>query len=65
MAAKAMVEALRRAGSNPSREGLVQALDRMNEFDLGGYTLRFGPKKHHGSRFVDITLIGRDGRIVD
>ncbi len=65
MAAKVMVEALRRAGSNPSREGLVQALDRMNEFDVGGYTLRFGPKKHHGSRFVDITLIGRDGRIVD
>lgn len=65
MAAKVMVEALRRAGSNPSRETLVQALDRMSEFDLGGYTVRFGPKKHHGSRFVDITFIGRDGRIVD
>lgn len=65
IAAKVMVEALRRAGTTPSREGLVQALDRMAEFDVGGYTLRFGPKKHHGSRFVDITLIGRDGRIVD
>jgi branched-chain amino acid transport system substrate-binding protein len=65
IAAKVMVEALRRAGAVPSREGLVQALDRMSEFDVGGYTLRFGPKKHHGSRYVDITLIGRDGRIVD
>jgi branched-chain amino acid transport system substrate-binding protein len=65
MAAKVMVEALRRAGATPSREGLVQALDRMSEYDVGGYTVRYGPKKHHGSRFVDITLIGRDGRIVD
>lgn len=65
IAAKVMVEALRRAGATPSREGLVQTLGRMTEFDVGGYTLRFGPKKHHGSRYVDITLIGRDGRIVD
>jgi branched-chain amino acid transport system substrate-binding protein len=43
----------------------MQALDRMSDHDLGGYTVRYGPKKHHGSRFVDITLIGRDGRIVD
>jgi len=56
---------LRRSGSTPSREALVQTLERMNEFDLGGYTVRFSPKKHHGSKFVDITLIARDGRIVD
>ncbi|XVJ68974.1 MAG: ABC transporter substrate-binding protein [Rhizobacter sp.] len=65
MAAKVMVEALRRAGTTPNRDNLIQALDRMADYDLGGYTVRFGPKKHHGSRFVDITLIGRDGRIVD
>jgi branched-chain amino acid transport system substrate-binding protein len=65
MAAKVMVEALRRSGSTPSREALVQTLERMNEFDLGGYTVRFSSKKHHGSKFVDITLIGREWRIVD
>ena len=44
MAAKVMVEALRRAGGTPSRGSLVQALDRMTEYDLGGYTVRFGPQ---------------------
>jgi len=37
----------------------------MNHFDAGGYVLSFGPGRHHGSRHVDITMIGPGGRIVD
>lgn len=63
--AKVFVEALRRAGPQPTPEKLVRALERMDEFDAGGYTLRFGSGRHHGSHYVDITLIGGGGRIVD
>ncbi len=63
--AKVFVEALRRAGPQPTRARLVRALEGMGEFDVGGYAVRFGPQRHHGSRYVDITLIGADGRIVD
>ena len=65
ISAKVMVEGLRRCGPQPSREGLVAALEGLREFDVGGYVLRYGPGQHHGSRFVDITLIGPKGRILD
>jgi branched-chain amino acid transport system substrate-binding protein len=65
IAAKAMVEAVRRAGPHPSRESLVRALEQMKEYDVGGYTLRFGPGKHHGSRYVDITMLSDRGRVLD
>lgn len=65
ISAKVLVEVLRRAGPALTREAFVQALERMTEYDVGGYTLRFGPRKHSGSHFVDITHIGQNGRIVD
>lgn len=65
IAAKVFTEALRRAGPRPTRERLRQQLQAMSRFDVGGYTVGFAPGHHHGSRFVDITLIGGGGRIVD
>jgi branched-chain amino acid transport system substrate-binding protein len=65
ISAKVMVEALHRCGAQLTRAALVAALESMRELDVGGYVLRYGPGKHHGSRFVDITLIGSQGRILD
>jgi ABC-type branched-subunit amino acid transport system substrate-binding protein len=65
ISAKVMVEALRRSGPQLTRGALVAALESMRELDVGGYVLRYGPARHHGSRFVDITLIGPQGRILD
>src|SRR6185295_18797910 len=62
--AKVMVEALRRAGKNPTREGLVDALERMQDVDLGGFYVSYSPKNHAGSRFVDLTIIGRNGKFL-
>lgn len=61
LAAKATVEALRRAGPRPTRENFMQALDNMNNYDTGGYTVGFGPKEHNGSSFVELAIIGKDG----
>jgi len=65
ISARVMVEALRRCGPQPTRAGLVAALEGLREFDVGGYLLRYGPGQHHGSRFVDITLVGPKGRVLD
>jgi ABC-type branched-subunit amino acid transport system substrate-binding protein len=62
--AKVMVEALRRTGKNPTREGLVDALERMQDVDLGGFYVSYSPKNHAGSKFVDLTIIGRNGKFL-
>ncbi|WP_420474259.1 ABC transporter substrate-binding protein [Noviherbaspirillum sp. ST9] len=62
--AKVLVEGLRRAGPNPSREKVVKALESLNAYDVGGFTLHFSPTSRVGSRFVEITVIGKDGRLL-
>lgn len=62
--AKALVEGLQAAGPKPTRAGLVQAFERMRDKDLGGMKLSYSPADHNGSRLVEITMIGRDGRLV-
>jgi ABC-type branched-subunit amino acid transport system substrate-binding protein len=62
--AKSLVEGLRAAGKDPTREGLVRAFEQMREKDLGGLTLSFSPQSHNGSRLIEITMIGRNGRLV-
>ena len=62
--AKALVEGLRAAGKNPTRESLVSAFEGMRDKDLGGLSLGFSPSSHNGSRLVEITMIGRGGKLV-
>ena len=62
--AKALVEGLQAAGKSPTREGLVRAFEQMREKDLGGLKLSFAPDNHNGSRFVELTMIGRGGKLV-
>src|SRR5437762_1772713 len=60
--AKVLVEAIRRAGANPTREGLLKTLDSIQNFNVGGYLVDFSPSNHNGSRFVELTAIGKSGR---
>jgi len=56
--AKVVVEALRRAGPNPTRFGFRQALESFKNFDLGiGAPLSFGPERHQGLDNVYFTRV--------
>jgi ABC-type branched-subunit amino acid transport system substrate-binding protein len=59
-----MVEALRRAGKNLTREKLIAALEGMNNVDLGDFVVNFSPTSHSGSKSVDLTMIGRGGTFI-
>jgi ABC-type branched-subunit amino acid transport system substrate-binding protein len=59
--AKVLVEGLRRAGTRPTPASLVQALETMHDFDLGGYYVSYKPEAHSGSSFVDIDVINSAG----
>lgn len=62
--AKVLAEGIRRAGAKPDREKVIQALETVRNFDVGGFTLSFSPSNHVGSRFVEITMVGRSGQII-
>lgn len=62
--ARVLVEAIKRSGPKPTREGLVAALENMRKFDLGGYIISFSPTDRTGSDIVDLTIIGKDGRFM-
>ncbi|MGE5791527.1 MAG: ABC transporter substrate-binding protein [Bacteroidota bacterium] len=62
--AKVLVEALRRADRKLTRESLLAALESMRDYDVGGLTVSFSAKSHEGSRFVDVVVVGADGKFV-
>lgn len=64
LAAKVMVEALKRAGPKPTREKLLAVLSGMRSFDLGGFTVDYADKERRGSRFVEVTIVGNSGRLM-
>jgi branched-chain amino acid transport system substrate-binding protein len=64
IAARVLVEGLRRAGPQPTRAGLRQALETLSAFDLGGYVIELTRASHSGSRFVDIAILDRQGRLL-
>jgi hypothetical protein len=53
-----VAEGLRRAGHNPTRASLRQALESMRNVDLGiGAPLSFGPERHQGLDSVYFTRV--------
>lgn len=63
IAAKVIVEAVRRQGAKPTREAMATTLDAMETYDLGGYVVGFRPNKRNGSRFVELSIVSGSGRI--
>lgn len=64
LGAKVLVEALRRAGPEPTRRRLRDALEALPNHDVGGVFISFSPRRHAGSRFVDITILNRSGKLL-
>ncbi len=57
-----LVEGLKRAGRNLTREGFVKAMEGINDYDAGGlYPKHFyGPGHHHGFNAVRLMKTGKD-----
>lgn len=64
IAAKILVEAIRRSGADPTRQKITTQLEKMNSYDVGGFKVSFSPQNHVGSKFVEVTVIGRDGKLL-
>ncbi len=65
LAAKVLTEGLRRAPAKSlSRDSLSTALESMRDYNMGGFTVNYSPKSHEGSRYTDMTIVGRGGKFM-
>ncbi len=62
IAARIFVEALKRGGDS-SREALIRAIEGMRDISLGGFPVFFSAENHSASKFVELTVLTRDGQV--
>ncbi|WP_034292128.1 ABC transporter substrate-binding protein [Herbaspirillum sp. RV1423] len=62
IAARVLVEGLRRASRDLTREKLIRSLESINSrnHDGGGHAINFAPGNHNGSMYVDTAVMTRD-----
>lgn len=65
IAAKIMVEGLRRGGPKLTRASLISGMETMNEWDAGDFIINYRPGDHGGSKFVTVTVIGPSGHFIE
>ncbi|MDM0077402.1 ABC transporter substrate-binding protein [Variovorax sp. J2P1-59] len=63
LAAKVLVEGLRRAPGKATRDGLITGLESIDRQQFGGFEVSFSPRNHVASKFVELSMITGDGRI--
>jgi ABC-type branched-subunit amino acid transport system substrate-binding protein len=62
--ARVFAEALRRTGKNVTRAGFIDSAWSIRQFDMGGYAVSFNDATLNASRFVELTMVARDGRLI-
>ena len=62
--ARVFAEALRRAGSSPTRNSFIDNAWNLKRYDLGGFEVSFTESDKNASRFVELTMVSRDGRFI-
>ena len=62
--ARVFAEALQRAGKNPTRAAFIDATWSLRKMDLGGFEINASTPERNASRFVELTLVNRQGRFV-
>jgi branched-chain amino acid transport system substrate-binding protein len=64
IAAKIVVEGLRRAGVNPTPASLRDAIETLRGLDLGGLVVNYSPQQHMGLSYLNIGVVSEDGRLL-
>lgn len=64
LAAKILVEGIRKAKAPVSAKSVLESLNTLGTYDLGGYKVTYSPTNHHGSQFVELARVTREGRLL-
>lgn len=62
--ARTFAEALQRAGRNPTRAAFIDATWSLQKWNLGGFEINASSPERSASQFVELTLVGRGGRLM-
>ena len=62
-AAKVLAEGIRRSKKPVNAQNVLDALTNLGTYDLGGHRVTFAPGAQHGSKFVDLAMVTREGKL--
>ena len=62
--AKILVEGIRRAKKPVNAKSVLEALASLGSYDLGGFSVVFDGGSQHGSKFVELARVTKDGRLL-
>lgn len=65
LAARVVVEALKKTKGAPTAESVIAALDQIHKTNIGGLTYDFSNGRREGSAFVQIGIIGPMGKLMN
>lgn len=65
IAAKVLVEGMKRSGAQLTRASLHRSLSGLGRYDAGGYVVDFKPNFRHGGTYVGMALLKPNGEVRD
>jgi branched-chain amino acid transport system substrate-binding protein len=65
IAAKVLVEGMKRSGKEVTRASLHRSLSALGRYDAGGYLVDFKPNFRHGGSYVGMALLRPNGEVRD
>jgi len=61
--AKVLTEALRRTKKPGDARAVLAAFQSLGRYDAGGFVVSYGSNQNHGSKFVELSMVSRDGKL--
>ena len=61
--AKVLAEAMRRSKKPGDARALLASMSSLGTYDVGGFSVTYGPKQNHGSKYVELGMVTRDGKL--
>ena len=63
ISAKVLTEAMRRAKKPLDAAALLASMQSLGSYDSGGFTVNYSASRRHGSSYVELAMVSRDGKL--
>jgi branched-chain amino acid transport system substrate-binding protein len=63
ISAKVLTEAMRRARKPMDASALLASMATLGTYDAGGFVVTYGANRQHGSSYVELGMVTRDGKL--